>query len=336
MASRRLLIAAAIAAPLVGFGVGTAVLGGDDADSDRVLAVDETTTTSTPTTTTSTTTTAVPETTTSSTAAAASTTASSGGSGVFNRGTPPVSPGNGPQAPADAAGVARMVAEHDAALMSTSTPDADLATHAHRLQIAYRALVNRPEQRAAVYEQLPADVRSRAVSNVDAGAKLRSMITKPKDTLPDWNIIAPAPADELVGYYRAAGEEFGLPWQYLASIHLVETRMGRIRGVSSAGAQGPMQFMPATWKAYGEGDINANKDAIRAAARYLQRNGAPGNMRNALWNYNHDYRYVDAVTLYAEVMRSNERMYRSYHGWQVYYLTSSGDVWLPEGWRSAS
>ena len=97
-----------------------------------------------------------------------------------------------------------------------------------------------------------------------------------------------------------------------------------------------MQFMPATWKAYGEGDINSNRDAIRAAARYLKRNGAPDNMRNALWNYNHDYRYVDAVTLYAEVMRSNERMYRSYHGWQVYYLTSSGDVWLPEGWSSTS
>jgi hypothetical protein len=325
MASRRLLIAAAVAAPLVGFGAATTVLSGDgDGDRSEVATDDSTTTTSSPGTTTN----EAPASTTTTTAAAPATTTTSVGS---------LGAGNGPQAPADAAGVARMVQEHDAALLSESTPARDLATHAHLLQVAYRALVNRPQQRAAVYDLIPAgDVRNRTISNVDAGAKLRSMITKPKDTLPDWNIVPPAPADELIGYYREAGEATGIPWQYLASIHLVETRMGRIRGTSSAGAQGPMQFMPATWNAYGEGDINSNRDAIRAAARYLQRNGAPGNMRNALWNYNHDYRYVDAVTLYAEVMRADERMYRGYHGWQVYYLTSQGDVWLPEGWSKST
>lgn len=323
MDSRRLLIAAAVAAPLVGFGAATAVLtgGGDGTD----LAVDESATTSP---TSSTTTTEIPTKTT-----VVSTTCTTAM-------PPPMSSlgaGNGPQAPADAAGVARMIQEHDAALLSASTPPRDLPTHAHLLQVAYRALVNRPEQRQAVYDSIPAgDVRSRTISNVDAGAKLRSMITKPKDTLPDWSIVAPAPAEELLGYYREAGEASGIPWPYLASIHLVETRMGRIRGTSSAGARGPMQFMPATWKAYGEGDIDSNRDAIRAAARYLQRNGAPGNMRQALWNYNHDYRYVDAVTLYAEVMRADERTYRGYHGWQVYYLTSQGDVWLPEGWTKTS
>jgi len=68
-------------------------------------------------------------------------------------------------------------------------------------------------------------------------------------------IVAPPPADELLGHYRAAGDEFGVDWTYLAAIHLVETRMGRIRGTSTAGAHGPMQFMPATWDAYGEGDV---------------------------------------------------------------------------------
>ncbi|MBW3615841.1 MAG: lytic transglycosylase domain-containing protein, partial [Actinobacteria bacterium] len=120
------------------------------------------------------------------------------------------------------------------------------------------------------------------------------------------------------------------------SIHLVETRMGRIRGVSEAGAQGPMQFMPATWKGYGNGgDINSNHDAILAAARLLKRNGAPGDMRNALFNYNHDNRYVDAVLAYADRMAQDQRAYFAYHQWQVYYVTVVGDVWLPEGYAGA-
>ncbi len=36
-----------------------------------------------------------------------------------------------------------------------------------------------------------------------------------------------------------------MPWYYLAAINLIETRMGRIDGLSTAGAQGPMQFLPA-------------------------------------------------------------------------------------------
>ena len=82
--------------------------------------------------------------------------------------------------------------------------------------------------------------------------------------------MAPAPAAELEGYYKEASQATGVPWPVLAAVHLVETRMGRIRGESSAGAQGPMQFLPSTWAAYGQGDINSNHDAIMTAARYLQ------------------------------------------------------------------
>ena len=67
-----------------------------------------------------------------------------------------------------------------------------------------------------------------------------------------------------------------MPWTYLAAIHLVETRMGRIRGASTAGARGPMQFLPSTWALYGAGgDINDPRDAILAAARLLRHHGAP-------------------------------------------------------------
>ena len=55
----------------------------------------------------------------------------------------------------------------------------------------------------------------------------------------------------LLGIYQAAGDEYGIPWQVLAAINEVETDYGFDDAVSSAGAVGWMQFMPATWSGYG-------------------------------------------------------------------------------------
>ncbi|HWB70695.1 MAG TPA: lytic transglycosylase domain-containing protein [Egibacteraceae bacterium] len=118
----------------------------------------------------------------------------------------------------------------------------------------------------------------------------------------------------------------------MAAIHLVESRMGRIRGDSPAGARGPMQFLPSTWAAYGDGDIDDPGDAIRAAARYLVAHGAPGDMRRALYAYNHSDRYVEAIQAYAAVMAADERAFLGYYHWRVYYRTTGGDVVLPEGY----
>jgi membrane-bound lytic murein transglycosylase B len=93
-----------------------------------------------------------------------------------------------------------------------------------------------------------------------------------------------------------------------------------------------MQFMPATWRLYGEGDINDPRDAILSAARYLRAVGAPTKMERAIWWYNHDNEYVDAVMKYAEVMRTDPRAFRGFYGWQVYYKIASGTYLLPEGW----
>jgi soluble lytic murein transglycosylase-like protein len=210
----------------------------------------------------------------------------------------------------------------------------DLAWMGHLQQLTYRRLAERPELREVVLAALPPDLRKVATANLDATADLRATVV-PKPDLPTvWRIVEPAPPDELLRYYQEAEAEFGVPWNYLAAIHLVETRMGRIRGASVAGAQGPMQFMPGTWAAYGEGDVNSNRDAIRAAARYLKANGAPGNMANALFRYNQSERYVRAVTAYAELMRGEPAAYRGYYQWQVYYLTTRGDVLLPVGYGS--
>ena len=106
--------------------------------------------------------------------------------------------------------------------------------------------------RRAVLARLDPGVRAKTRGNVEAAALLDAM-NSPQERLPHWRIVEPPPPPVLLGHYRYAARRIGAPWTYLAAIHLVETRMGRIRGVSSAGAQGPMQFLPTTWDIYGGG-----------------------------------------------------------------------------------
>ena len=236
--------------------------------------------------------------------------------------------------PDPASALAARIVLAETCIRDQTTPPSEVAECAHQQQDGYRELASHPDWA----DRVRADTRNPLIqgaitANLLAATKLRELSPPKKPAPPeDWHIVAAAPAEELLGYYKAAEAEFGVPWSYLAAVHLVETRMGRIRGASSAGALGPMQFLPKTWEAYGEGDINSNRDSIRAAARYLKRNGAPADMRNALWNYNHSYLYVDAVTAYAEQMRSNEGAYFGYYHWRVYYRTTNGDVLLPEGY----
>jgi membrane-bound lytic murein transglycosylase B len=158
-------------------------------------------------------------------------------------------------------------------------------------------------------------------------------MTSPQRKLPRWRIVAPRPARELLGYYRVAQQRTGVPWAYLAAIHLVETRMGRIRGASTAGALGPMQFLPSTWDLYGAGgDINDPRDAILAAARLLKANGAPGDMGEALRHYNTSTKYVRAVSEYARTMMRSRSAYRGYWHWRVLYRQVRGTYVLPVGY----
>jgi hypothetical protein len=232
----------------------------------------------------------------------------------------------------DAAALATQLAMVEAAIRDPNVSSIELDWIGHMQQLDYSRLQDYPEWKDTVLGALPEKTRAAVTGSLDAGKQLRLLSGPVPKSLPDWKIVAPASIEDLLGFYKEAEAEFGIPWYYLASIHLVETRMGRIRGLSSAGAQGPMQFIPSTWARYGSGDINSDHDSILAAARYLKAAGAPGDMSRALYAYNHSQAYVNALTLYAEVMKADAAAYRGYHGWQVYYPTNDGPVFLPVGW----
>jgi membrane-bound lytic murein transglycosylase B len=246
--------------------------------------------------------------------------------------TPVTATTRAPVQPATAARrLAAELARAETAIRDPATPASRLPALGRAQQRAYRALVRRPGLLPDVLRLAPATLRPTVKANALAGAELRKL-SRPASRLPRWRIVAPAPAPALLASYRAAGAKLAVPWQYLAAIHLVETRAGRIRGTSTAGARGPMQFLPATWRRYGGGgNIDATGDAVLAAARLLRANGAPRNMAAALHAYNPSRRYVRAVTAYAEQIRANPRAFLGYYQWQVYY----GDTLLPDGYPAA-
>src|SRR5215213_6216634 len=103
---------------------------------------------------------------------------------------------------------------------------------------------------------------------------------------------------------------FGEDWYVLAAVGKVESDHGASMGPSTAGAMGPMQFLPSTWETSGvdgNGDGVANimdpRDAIPAAASYLKRGGAPEDWYRALFTYNHADWYVVKVLGVAEGYR---------------------------------
>ncbi len=214
-----------------------------------------------------------------------------------------------------------------------TSPELALAA-GHEQQVLLRELGRHDDWRDPVLADRPGE-RTRIITTIEAGRTGATTLPPPLTEIPAWTIRDPVPLTDLMSYYEAAEADTGIAWQYLAAINLVETRMGRIVGDSSAGARGPMQFLPSTWEIYGKGgNIDDDRDAIAAAARFLADHGGPGDMEAAVHAYNHSDAYVSAVTSYARVMTTDPWTVAAFHGWRVYVSTTEGTLWIPSGYSS--
>ncbi len=163
---------------------------------------------------------------------------------------------------------------------------------------------------------LPRPLRTRIRLDVKAAVNLRRLTGPPSGR--HLHLVPPLPAAVLLADYRRAEARFGVRWQLLAAVNLIESAFGRVVNRSSAGAQGPMQFLPSTWRAYGlGGNVHDARDAILGAANYLHRSGAPGDERRALFAYNRSTLYVDAVLAYAHVMARDPLGFAAYYAWEA-------------------
>jgi len=217
--------------------------------------------------------------------------------------------------------IERWTGEGDPASGPPPEPVTLLALYQQRI---YRLIAPRRRLGDEVLARLPRSVAGEARDTV-RGRRALIAIPPSGNRRPRIRTAEPAPAGELLEHYRAAQRRFGVGWHVLAAVNFVESAFGRLRNESTAGARGPMQFMPATWRAYGlGGDIRDPGDAILGAANYLHASGAPRSYRRALLAYNHSREYVAAILHFARRMRRDPRSFYAYYAWQVYVRTSTG------------
>ncbi|SDS99832.1 NlpC/P60 family protein [Friedmanniella luteola] len=127
-----------------------------------------------------------------------------------------------------------------------------------------------------------------------------------QDSLHNPPLPIPARIERL---YRAAAKRYRIPWTLLAGVGMAETGHGRNNRVSWAGAQGLMQFLPATFAAMGvdgnrdgRAEIGSDADSVFSAANYLTRSGVSegaAGVRRALRAYNRPAWYTNDVLFYA-------------------------------------
>jgi Transglycosylase SLT domain len=184
----------------------------------------------------------------------------------------------------------------------------------------------------------------------NGGALLAGLAATVGPTPPSALAETEIPPSLLAVYEQAAaGQCPRLPWQVLAAVGFAESRHADGRADPATGqvdppifgpalngsngtqaiadpafadgwahAEGPMQFLPSTWRAYGlGGDIHSPRDAILAAANYLHQSGAPADDRHALYAYNPSRLYVDAVLSYAHEMSRDPLAYLIYYSWEA-------------------
>lgn len=132
---------------------------------------------------------------------------------------------------------------------------------------------------------------------------MRTLVTTSRSSVAPASVEVDASFEAKRALAQAAASEYGLDWKIVEAVWQVESgKRWQTTVRSSAGAQGPMQFMPGTWRAYqvdGNGDGVANvhdaQDAVYAGAKLLAANGGSSDIDRALFAYNHAQWYVDKV-----------------------------------------
>ena len=206
-------------------------------------------------------------------------------------------------------------------------PPEDVTLDALYEQRIYIVLSANPRLSRAVLRRLPAGIARDARDEIYARRELVGLSRpRPRSAFR----VGPAePAGRLRRYYAEAERRFGVSWRVLAAVNYVESAFNKLRNASPAGAQGPMQFLPSTWRVYGlGGNIHDPHDAVVGAANYLHASGAPRDYRRALYHYNPSSHYVNAVLRYAHEIRADERAYYVFYSRQVFVRTPRGLVRL--------
>jgi membrane-bound lytic murein transglycosylase B len=243
----------------------------------------------------------------------------------------PVAPFSVPAIGDDPAQLAGQLSTAERVLGASAAAPAVMARQALIVQLACLRVAAHPGWADAVLARVAPAQRAAAATDIGATADLVAL-TPPLARLPPWRIVPARNLAALRADYQAAQAATGVGWSYLAAINFVETDFGRVAGPSTAGAQGPMQFLPATWAIYGHGSIHRPKDAILAAAHLLAAHGAAQSIGAALHAYNPSWRYVDAVLRYARRLRHDPRALTGYYHRQVICRLTSGWVLLPAGY----
>jgi membrane-bound lytic murein transglycosylase B len=205
----------------------------------------------------------------------------------------------------------------DERTLRTATGAEFVATARDR-QLVIRTLARNATKAAAVARLAPGELDDLRVR--------RDLLELSANSPPQVGGVTVGPARHagtLLSFYREAQRRFGIRWELLAAINFVETDFGRARTTAKADAQGPMQFEPATWRAYGlGGDVNDPRDAILAAANLLAANGGRTSEREALRHYNRSPLYWDAVLHLTHRMATVPTAFREYYAWKLYLRKS--------------
>lgn len=205
--------------------------------------------------------------------------------------------------------------DYEAALQEERAQTAELRRREQELEEAIARISSRKAHTESRLSELRAAERARileqkAATTAAAGHRAYELGIAHDDIVS--RAVEPISEKAYRMLYREAAREYGFAedWYILAAVGKVESDHGANMGPSTAGAMGPMQFLPSTWETSGvdgNGDGVANimdpRDAIPAAAGYLQKGGAPGDWYAALFSYNHADWYVIKVLGVAEGYR---------------------------------